>query len=511
MPKKTAAKTSRTPAKKPAPRAPKAASGAFEPAPHRFRAVGGQWLVTGDAGTHLFLTGEEFNAWQRGELTGQEPVAERLKAAGLVGAGYDEDAVAARICRRKDFLTAGPYLHIFVVSLRCNQQCVYCHASRAGMKATGVDMTPEVADRCLDLAFHSPSPFINVEFQGGEPLSNWDVVRHVVEGAVARNREARRELSFSLVTNLSLMDEAKLEYILDHGIQVCTSLDGPEALHNANRKWQGGNAYAETVAWMKRLNDGYVARGLDPNLYHVEALLTVTRDSLAYPREIVDEYVKQGLKGLFLRPLNPFGFAAKTSDAIGYGAKEFMPFYLTALDHILALNQQGVEIMERWATIFLAKILTDQDPNYVDIRSPCGAGVGQVAYNYDGQVFTCDEARMLYQMGDSAFKVGDAAQLSYEEIIDSSVVRSLLFASTQEALPACSECAYLPYCGTCPVYNYGTQGNIFGLMPSNQKCLMHMAIMDRLFTLLRDGGPQVRRVFERWTTVRERPYYIQHD
>ena len=55
------------------------------------------------------------------------------------------------------------------------------------------------------------------------------------------------------------------------------------------------------------------------------------------------------------------------------------------------------------------------------------------------------------------------------------------------------------------------EGNIFGLMPSNQKCMMHMAIMDRLFTLLRDGGPEVRRVFERWTTVRERPYYIQHD
>jgi len=214
---------------------------------------------------------------------------------------------------------------------------------------------------------------------------------------------------------------------------------------------------------------------------------------------------------VFLRALNPFGFAVKTDDKIGYTAKEFMPFYREALDYIIELNKQGVEIMERWATIFLAKILTNQDPNYVDIRSPCGAGIGQIAYNYDGQIFTCDEARMVYQMGDPAFRVGQAGEISYDEVIDSSVVRSILFASTQEALPHCSECVYLPFCGTCPVYNYGTQGNIFGLMPSNQKCIMHMAIMDRLFELMRDGGDEVRGIFGRWTTVRERPYYITHD
>jgi uncharacterized protein len=479
-----------------------------EPAPHRFRALGGQWLVTSDAGAHAFLTAAEFEAWQRGELKPGTPTFERLKGLALVGAGYDHDAVAARLCERKAFLNGGPYLHIFVVSLRCNQACIYCHASRASMKSAQHDMSPAVADKCLDLAFHSPSPFLNIEFQGGEPLANWDTVRYLVEQATARNQEARKELSFSLVSNLSLMDEEKLKFILDRGIQVCTSIDGPEELHNFNRKWTGGNAHASAVEWMKKLNAGYVARGLDPDLYHVEALLTVTRESLKHPRAIVDEYVRLGLKGVFLRALNPFGFAVKTDATIGYTAAEFMPFYREALDYILELNQKGVEIMERWATIFLAKILTDQDPNYVDIRSPCGAGVGQIAYNYDGQIFTCDEARMVYQMGDPAFRIGQAGEISYDEVIDSSVVRTLLFASTQEALPHCSECAYLPYCGTCPVFNYGTQGNIFGLMPSNQKCMMHMAIMDRLFELMRDGGDEIRAIFGRWTTVRERPYYV---
>jgi len=482
-----------------------------EPAPHRFRALGGQWLITSDVGSYAFLTAKEFEDWHAGKLKEGSSAYERLLRAGLIGASYDEDAAAARLAQRKDFLSIGPYLHIFVVTLRCNQQCIYCHASRASMKSTRHDMTPEVADRCLDLAFRSPSPYINIEFQGGEPLANWDVVRGIVENACARNREAHKELSFSLVTNLSLMDEEKLQFILDRGIQVCTSIDGPEALHNHNRRWTEGNAYAATVEWMKRLNAGYVERGLDPSLYHVEALLTVTRESLKYPKAIVDEYVRLGLKGVFLRPLNPFGFAAKTQGSIGYTAKEFIPFYKEALDYIIELNKQGVEIMERWATIFLAKILTDQDPNYVDIRSPCGAGIGQIAYNYDGQLFTCDEARMVYQMGDPAFRIGQAGELSYDEVIDSGVVRSILFASTLEALPACSECAYMPFCGTCPVYNYGTQGNIFGLMPANEKCQMHMAILDRIFELLRDGGEEMLQIFRRWTTVRDRPYYVIHD
>lgn len=483
----------------------------YEPAPHRFRAVAGQWLVTNDAGSFDYLDASEFEAWQRGELREGDPTFERLNAKGFLGAGYDEAKAAVHLCQRKDFLSTGPYLHIMVVSLRCNQQCIYCHASRASMKSTRHDMTPAVADQCLDLAFHSPSPYLNIEFQGGEPLANWDVVRHIVDAATARNRDAHKELSFSLVSNLSLMDEEKLGFILDRGIQVCTSIDGPEALHNHNRKWTEGNAHAATVEWMQKLNAGYVARGLDPDLYHVEALLTVTRESLKHARAIVDEYVRLGLKGVFLRPLNPFGFAVKADAKIGYTADEFLPFYREALDYIVELNQQGVEIMERWATIFLAKILTDQDPNYVDIRSPCGAGIGQIAYNYDGQIFTCDEARMVNQMGDPAFRVGQAGELSYDEVIDSSVVRSLLFASTLEALPYCAECAYMPYCGSCPVYNYGTQGNIFGLMPSNQKCQMHMAIMDRLFELMRDGGEEMRGIFRRWTTVRDRPYYVIHD
>ena len=52
------------------------------------------------------------------------------------------------------------------------------------------------------------------------------------------------------------------------------------------------------------------------------------------------------------------------------------------------------------------KMLTADDPNFVDILSPCGAGTGQVAYSHDGRIFTCDEARMVSAMGDDMFAIG---------------------------------------------------------------------------------------------------------
>ena len=71
----------------------------------------------------------------------------------------------------------------------------------------------------------------------------------------------------------------------------------------------------------------------------------------------------------------------------------------------MQLNHKGVDICERHAVIFLRKILQGYAENYMELRSPCGATVGQMAYFYDGNVFTCDEGRMLYEMGNDAFKL----------------------------------------------------------------------------------------------------------
>jgi His-Xaa-Ser system radical SAM maturase HxsB len=465
----------------------------------RFRPVRDKVLVTNLEGRWLLLPQDEFRVFARGEVAAGSPLHERLVAEGFLREGYRVPEAADRLRARRSFVHAGPNLHMFVVTLRCNETCVYCHASRANMDAVHTDMSVRTAERAVDLVLESTSPFVTIEFQGGEPLVNWPVVQHVVEYATRRNQARGKQLELTMVSNFSLLDEAKLEWLLAHRVQLCTSVDGPEALHNAQRRLPTGDAHQKTVYWTRRINERYRELGLDPTLYHVEALLTTTRASLPLWKEVVDTYVDLGCRSLFLRPIDPFGFAERTKRRLEYPRDEYLEFYRRAV----------VEILERYAAIFLTKILRGVDPNFLDIRSPAGAGIGALAYDHDGSIYTCDEGRMLAAMGDPVFRLGHVDTARYRDIVGHPTVRALTIATNLDAQPDCVHCTYQPYCGTNAAFNYKTQGSIFGRMRDNAVCAVHKGIQDYLFAKLDEGDPEVLRTFERWTTMRPRERFIQ--
>jgi len=456
----------------------------------------------------LVLDEARFELFRAGRADEDRALLRTLEEANFLRDSYDVPRAALALQRRKPFLGQGPNLHILVVTLRCNESCAYCHASRAPMSATHTDMTLETAERAVDLAMRSTSTAITIEFQGGEPLVAFDVVRHAVEHAIERNRRVQKQLDFTLVSNLSLMDEEKLRWLLDHRVQICTSIDGPAAVHDAQRKLPGGSAHAAAVEWIRRINAAYDQMELDPTLYRVEALLTTTRATIERWREVVDHYVELGCRALFLRPLDPFGFAGRVRDRLGYGPEEFLELYRRTVDYMIALNLDGTEVLERFASIFLTKILTGDDPNYLDIRSPCGAGIGQVAYDWDGAVYTCDEGRMLRADGDESFRIGHVSDSSYRELMGHPTVRATALASNLDAQPECSQCAYQPYCGVCPVYNHKTQGSLFGHMRDNGLCRIHLGIQDYLFGKIAEGDPRVLEVLRKWTTARPRSHFV---
>jgi uncharacterized protein len=477
--------------------------------PFKHRAVDGKTLITNTEGSFLLLSGEDFRAFAEGTVDTDSPLYRRLAERNFIRAVADTRKIADRMRTRKVFLNQGPNLHIVVVTLRCNETCVYCHASRADMTATHTDMTKEIADQTIDKIFATTNSNVTIEFQGGEPLVNFPMVKHIIEIAREKNKTADKRLEFTMVSNLSLMDEEKLAYLVENKVQICTSIDGPEHLHDKQRKLPGLSAHKSATVWIKRINEAYAAMGLDPTLYHVEALLTTTREALPQWKEIVDTYVGLGCRALFLRPVDPFGFADKTGHKIEYPRSEYMDFYRNAVDYIIELNKQGVEILERFAAIFLTKILGGEDPNFLDIRNPCGAGIGQIAYNYDGKVFTCDEGRMLHEMGDSSFLIGDVGKTSYRELMGHETVRALAIASNLDAQPDCVNCTYQPYCGVCPVHNHRTQGTIFGRMRESSLCAVHKGIQDHLFAKLGGGDAQVIEILQKWTTVRDRTHFLQ--
>lgn len=477
--------------------------------PLRHRRVAGKVLLTSHFGDWVFVSDAEFAELFSGRLETGSELEARLKTRNFLSDATDVNALAERVRAKKSFLRYGPNLHVFVVTLRCNETCVYCHASRAPMDRVDTDMSRETVEKCVELALRSTAPRITIEFQGGEPLANFPVVQHAIEYALEKNRAYGKELEFTMVSNLSLMNDERLGFLVKNKVQICTSIDGPPPLHDKQRVLAGGSAFQQASHWIREINQRYVSMGLDPTLYHVEALITVTRAALDHAKTIVDTYLELGCRALFLRPLDPFGFASDTAPKIEYSRKNYLDFYREAVDYMLEKNAGGAEILERYAAIFLTKILTGEDPNFLDIRSPCGAGIGQLAYNYDGRIFTCDEGRMLHEMGDDFFELGRVGESRYRELMTHDTVRAIMAASNLETQPDCVSCVYNPYCGICPVHNYETQGSLHGRMRESSWCAVHKGIQDYLFEKLGSGDETVTQALDRWTTLRERAHFVQ--
>jgi radical SAM protein with 4Fe4S-binding SPASM domain len=225
--------------------------------------------------------------------------------------------------------------------------------------------------------------------------------------------------------------------------------------------------------------------------------MTTTQASLSKPKEIVDEYVGQGFKSIFLRPINPYGFASRAGAITHYSLAEWMAFYKTALDYIIDLNIRGIQIREEYAALLLRRILTPYGTGYVDLQSPAGIGISAILFNHDGNVYASDESRMLAEMGDPHFCIGNLIKDSYEEVMLSPVLIDALTETMSEGVPCCSDCGFQPYCGSDPVRHYRLQGDIVGFKPTSEFCQRHMALFCHILGIL-DGGSAAANILKGW-------------
>jgi His-Xaa-Ser system radical SAM maturase HxsB len=351
-------------------------------------------------------------------------------------------------------------------------------------------MTSEIGKKAIEVAMQSPAHSLTFEFQGGEPLLNFDLIMEMIDYSKELNSKYKKDLEYTIVTNLIGLTEEKLQRLINNNVSICTSLDGNAVVHNHNRKLRSGG---DTYSMVKRSIENVRAKGVG-----VGAIQTTTRFSLAYPEEIVDEYVSTGLSGIFLRPLTPLGFAKAYWSEIGYSAEEFISFYKSAFRHIMDINKRGIYFPELHATYFLRKILHGDADNYMELRSPCGAGIGQMSYYYNGNVYTCDEGRMMGEAGDNTFLLGNVLTDSYDEMINRRTCRTTCAASVVESLPNCCDCAYHPYCGVCPVVAYSSQGDIFPREPFDFRCKIYKGILDILFEILQREDAEEMHILQTW-------------
>ena len=201
--------------------------------------------------------------------------------------------------------------------------------------------------------------------------------------------------------------------------------------------------------------------------------------------------------------MNPYGFAKRESTSIGYSMEDFVSRYLEVLDYIIDINLQGAYFMEAFASLLLTRMLTPFSTGFVDMQSPAGVGISGVVYNYDGNVYVSDEARMLASTGDHKFFMGNVRNNTYQQIFGSDFMRSLISSSCLEVLPQCCQCAFQSFCGADPVRNYSEQGDILGKPSKSDTCKRNKRVIRRLLEFIHEKDRRIDDVL--WSWIARRP------
>ncbi len=442
------------------------------------------FLITNDVWKYHFLSEEEFEqliSWKESEI---ESYDELMKKGFIKNPKYI-DKMSWSFLNKNHFVWLGPTLHMMVITLRCNHKCKYCHAAVAPMTAKEFDMNKETAKKVIDTIFYTNSPWLTIEFQWWEPLVNYEVLQYSVNYARERAFHLWKDLTMSMVSNLTLMTEDKLNWLLDNWVDICTSLDGDSITHNNNRVYTDWNSFEKVTYWIKRLDQEKQKR----NMWRVGALLTVTKETLPKNRKIIDTYLSLWLDWIFLRWLNPYWFASASLDELAYEDEKWIEFYKDSLDYIIEINKSWTYFKEVITSVYLSKIMNPIDPAFLDIRSPSGLWIWWVAYNFDWKIYASDEARMLWRMWKDDFFMTEATEdwkQNYINMINSDVAKTSVLASTLDWLPWYNDHVYKPYLWVDIIHNLTTKWNLYVPLVCDKKMKLQISILDYIFEKLND-------------------------
>jgi His-Xaa-Ser system radical SAM maturase HxsB len=436
-------------------------------------------LLTTEHGSWVVLNKQEFNLLRMNKLEENSKLMNILEEKGIVVTEKNTERIAEMYKERFHHLFNGISLHVIVPTLRCNHKCIYCQASSVPMASKGYDMDRDTAKAVVDFIFQTPSKFLTIEFQGGEPLANFSIIEFMVEYAKKKNGSnkstkdgwfyGKKSLNFRIVSNLSLMDLDILDFILKNNIMLNSSLDGPKELHNKNRAFSGAGSYEKVVYWIDTIKK-------DQKYRLFTALLpTITRYSFKYWKEIVDEYISHDFYSLFMRPLNISGNTIKNFEKIGYTSEEFVAFWKEYMQYVFSLNKKGISFFDEASAQFLGRMTTLKPPLNACLNIPCGACLIQAAYNQWGDVYTCDEGR-----ANEVFKIGNVKENGYRQIFTSDQALNFIAMSSMTS-SILNISPWYPFVSPCLVSSYGYQNNLILKLSSDFLLKIREAQVEYLF------------------------------
>jgi uncharacterized protein len=362
-----------------------------------------------------------------------------------------------------------PLILIYKLTDKCNYRCSYCYdrtVARPKNAARRSAAVREMLDRTL------PERPVMLLFHGGEPLLEFSEIQELV---LDYQRFAPSRLLFSLQTNLSRMDQAKLDFLVEHRFGLSVSLDGHDP--NLNRLRMVGQRPDPYQLLKEKIRD---LRGLRAD--RLGLLMTVGQHNVGSLTEALLAFQEDGFRSV------SFSFMQDVEPGTGCATPAALTAAMVSLTRAIA--EKRIDSLACMSLIQWIMRITLGRSGYVCLGSPCGAGRSVATVLADGEVGPCDS---IYS---NDFFHGDVTR--YLQALDTDPHLKALRERSVRTLHPCSTCDVRPHCnGTCPGSAVLENGGVQSVDP--HECAFHYEmIRELLWTLCEpEAGPRIIEYCER--------------
>ncbi len=328
------------------------------------------------------------------------------------------------------------------VAHTCNLNCSYCFASQGKYHGDRALMSFEVGRRALDFLIKNSGTRVNLEvdFFGGEPLMNWNVVKDLVAYARTQEGPRNKKFRFTLTTNGMLIDDDVIEFANKEMHNVVLSLDGRKEIHDRLRvDYAGRGSYDRIVPKFQKLVESRGGKG-----YYMRG--TFTHANPDFTKDVF-HMADLGFTELSMEPVvcAPDDPAALT--------EEDLPIVLEQYE-ILAKEMLKREEEGRGFTFYHYMLDLTRGPCIYKRISGCGSGTEYMAVTPWGDLYPCHQF-----VGEDAYKLGDIWNG-----VTNTAVRDEFKLCNAYARPECADCWARLYCsGGCAANAYHASGSIRGI------------------------------------------------
>ncbi|MBE6972615.1 MAG: thioether cross-link-forming SCIFF peptide maturase [Ruminococcaceae bacterium] len=371
-------------------------------------------------------------------LEGCEQI-EQLKQAGVLFAPDTFAPIAGQLKEKTSGVVKALCLH---VAHTCNLNCSYCFASQGKYHGDRAVMSYEVGKQALDFLIENSKGRRNLEvdFFGGEPLMNFDVVKQLVAYARSREKECGKNFRFTLTTNGILVDDDVIDFANREMSNVVLSLDGRREVHDRFRVDHAGNGSWDRI--VPKFQQLVKARG-GKNYYMRGTFTHANPDFLEDIRTMLGlGFTELSMEPVVCAPDDPSALTAEDLPIV-------LDQYEKLAELMLERHQEGKPF-----TFYHYMIDLKGGPCIYKRVSGCGSGTEYMAVTPWGDLYPCHQF-----VGEEAFKLGDV----FHGVTNTQVQKE--FASCNVySRPECADCWAKLYCsGGCAANAYHATGSITGV------------------------------------------------